>query len=70
MPKVEPITAKPFSSKALRECYAKGAERFGWGEAPSENRGRMRDDNGFLVGWGMGTATVSGADVCRAMRAR
>jgi len=21
---------KPFSSKALRDCYAQGAERFGW----------------------------------------
>ena len=26
----EPATGKPFSSKALRECYAQGAERFGW----------------------------------------
>jgi xanthine dehydrogenase YagR molybdenum-binding subunit len=27
---VEPISGKPFSSKALRECYAQGAQRFGW----------------------------------------
>jgi xanthine dehydrogenase YagR molybdenum-binding subunit len=27
---VEPISGKPFSSKALRQCYAQGAERFGW----------------------------------------
>src|ERR1700688_4949354 len=27
---VEPISGKPFSSKALRACYAQGAERFGW----------------------------------------
>ncbi len=27
---VEPISGKPFSSKALRECYAEGAARFGW----------------------------------------
>ena len=26
----EPATGRPFSSKALRECYAEGAERFGW----------------------------------------
>ena len=31
---VEPISGKPFSSKALRECYAQGAERFGWAERP------------------------------------
>jgi xanthine dehydrogenase YagR molybdenum-binding subunit len=53
---VEPITAKPFSSKALRECYAQGAERFGWSKRPLSPR-MMRDDNGHLVGWGMGTAT-------------
>ena len=27
---VEPITGKPYSSKALRECYAKAATAFGW----------------------------------------
>jgi xanthine dehydrogenase YagR molybdenum-binding subunit len=53
---VEPISGKPFSSKALRECYAQGAERFGWSKRPLAAR-QMRDENGFLVGWGMGTAT-------------
>jgi len=53
---VEPITGRPFSSKALRECYGKGAERFGWWKRPLKPR-QMRDENGFLVGWGMGTAT-------------
>jgi xanthine dehydrogenase YagR molybdenum-binding subunit len=53
---VEPITGKPFSSKALRECYAQGAERFGWAKRPLAAR-QMRDENGFLVGWGVGTAT-------------
>ena len=52
----EPISGKPFSSKALRDCYARGAERFGWASRPREPR-RMRDADGFLVGWGMGTAT-------------
>ncbi|MGF7162771.1 xanthine dehydrogenase YagR molybdenum-binding subunit [Rhodoligotrophos appendicifer] len=51
----EPATGKPFSSKALRECYAEGAKHFGWEGRPLEPR-RMRDENGFLVGWGMGTA--------------
>jgi xanthine dehydrogenase YagR molybdenum-binding subunit len=53
---VEPISGKPFSSKALRECYAKGAERFGWSKRPLQPR-QMRDDAGALVGWGVGTAT-------------
>ena len=52
---VEPITGKPFSSKALRECYAEGAKRFGWSARPLAPR-QMRDEDGMLVGWGMGTA--------------
>src|SRR6202045_2416673 len=53
---VEPISGKPFSSKALRQCYAQGAERFGWSKRPLAPKQR-RDKDGFLVGWGMGTAT-------------
>jgi xanthine dehydrogenase YagR molybdenum-binding subunit len=50
----EPATGKPFSSKALRECYAEGAKRFGWSGRPLAPR--LMRDVGFLVGWGMGTA--------------
>ncbi len=53
---VEPVSGKPFSSKALRACYTEGAERFGWSlrqVAP----GKMRDEAGLLTGWGVGTAT-------------
>jgi xanthine dehydrogenase YagR molybdenum-binding subunit len=53
---VEPISGKPFSSKALRECYRQGAERFGWKRRPLAPR-QMRDRDGLLVGWGVGTAT-------------
>jgi xanthine dehydrogenase YagR molybdenum-binding subunit len=53
---VEPISGKPFSSKALRDCYRQGAERFGWQERPLQPR-QMRDRDGLLVGWGLGTAT-------------
>ncbi|MCB8839342.1 xanthine dehydrogenase family protein molybdopterin-binding subunit [Aurantimonas sp. VKM B-3413] len=52
---VEPISGKPFSSKALRECYEKGAESFGWARRSFEPRS-MRDKDGRLVGWGVGTA--------------
>jgi xanthine dehydrogenase YagR molybdenum-binding subunit len=51
----EPGTGKPYSSKALRECYAQGAKRFGWAGRPLKPR-QMTDANGMLVGWGMGTA--------------
>jgi xanthine dehydrogenase YagR molybdenum-binding subunit len=53
---VEPISGKPFSSKALRDCYQQGAERFGWQRRPLAPR-QMRDPDGLLVGWGVGTAT-------------
>jgi xanthine dehydrogenase YagR molybdenum-binding subunit len=53
---VEPISGKPFSSKALRECYMRGAERFGWQRRPLAPH-QMRDQDGLLVGWGVGTAT-------------
>ncbi len=52
---VEPISGRPFSSKALRDCYAQAAERFGWAGRPVAPR-QMRDEAGFLVGWGVGTA--------------
>ncbi|WP_375408407.1 xanthine dehydrogenase family protein molybdopterin-binding subunit [uncultured Methylobacterium sp.] len=44
---------KPFGSKALRECYAQGAERFGWSARNAEPRS-MREGR-ELVGWGMAT---------------
>jgi xanthine dehydrogenase YagR molybdenum-binding subunit len=47
------IEGKPYSSKALRECYRQGAGRFGWSRRNAEPRA-MRDGND-LVGWGMAT---------------
>src|SRR5258705_337482 len=44
---------RPFSSKALRECYRQGAEAFGWNKRKPEPRS-MRDGSD-LVGWGMAT---------------
>lgn len=44
---------KPFTSKALRECYAQGAERFGWSRRSIDPRS-MRDGR-ELVGWGVAT---------------
>ena len=51
----DPASGKPFSSKALRACYAEGAARFGWEGRPLYP-GLMRNDSGMLVGWGIGTA--------------
>ena len=44
---------RPFSSKALRECFEQGAERFGWSKR-SMAPGSMKDGR-LLVGWGMAT---------------
>lgn len=45
----------PFSTKALRECYAQGAERFGWSKRPPQPRARREGEE--WVGWGMATGT-------------
>lgn len=50
---VDPESGKPFSSKALRECYRVGAEKFGWKDRKMEPRS-MRDGR-LLVGWGTAT---------------
>ncbi len=44
---------KPFSSKALRDCYRQGAERFGWEKRNPEPRSMRRGKT--LIGWGMAT---------------
>jgi xanthine dehydrogenase YagR molybdenum-binding subunit len=51
----DPGDGKPWSSKSLRECYQRGAERFGWARRTSAPRSMM--DDGALVGMGMATAT-------------
>ena len=50
----DPMKDLPWSSKALRECYRQGAERFGWHRrAPGP---RAMRDGIELVGFGMATA--------------
>ncbi len=51
----DPHEDKPFSSKALRQCYRAGAEAFGWADR-SPQPGSMREGDA-LIGWGMATAT-------------
>jgi len=48
-----PADGKPFSTKALRECYQLGAERFGWSQRAPLPRARREGDE--WVGWGMAT---------------
>lgn len=49
----DPETGKPFSSKALRECYRIGSEKFGWSKRTMAPRS-MKDGD-LLVGWGHAT---------------
>ena len=52
---VNPSDGKPWSSKSLKECYARGAERFGWARRKKETRATR--DGRWLIGSGMATAT-------------
>ncbi|MDB5865617.1 MAG: Periplasmic aromatic aldehyde oxidoreductase, molybdenum binding subunit YagR, partial [Betaproteobacteria bacterium] len=52
---IDESTGHPFSSKSLRECYARGAEAFGW--AKRDPKPRSMRDGRWLVGYGMATAT-------------
>ncbi len=51
----DPDEGKPWSSKSLRECYRRGAERFGWSRRRPQPRS-MRNGH-WLIGMGMATAT-------------
>ncbi|QQS40919.1 MAG: xanthine dehydrogenase family protein molybdopterin-binding subunit [Acidobacteriota bacterium] len=51
----DPETGKPFSSKALRECFTAGAKKFGWEKRKFAPRS-MRDGDLF-VGWGTAVGT-------------
>jgi xanthine dehydrogenase YagR molybdenum-binding subunit len=44
---------RPFSSKALRECYRQGAEAFGWDRRNPAPRSQREGSE--LVGWGVAT---------------
>jgi CO/xanthine dehydrogenase Mo-binding subunit len=62
---VHPGSGLPWSSKALRECYVVGAERFGWARRAPEI-GSMRDGN-WLAGYGVaGVTLTSGQARCQA----
>jgi xanthine dehydrogenase YagR molybdenum-binding subunit len=65
---VDPESGRPYSSKALRQCYLEGAKRFGWDQRPKAVRS-MRDGR-LLLGWGMATAIMSTFRFPAAARAR
>ena len=56
----------PFTSKALRECYAQAADAFGWDKRDPAPRS-MRDGR-ELVGWGMASGVWEALQVPIAVR--
>ncbi len=59
---------KPYSSKHLKECYAQGAELFGWSRRNPEPRSTRTSDGRLLVGWGMSTAAYPAKQMPAAAR--
>ena len=51
----DPSNGKPWSSKSLKQCYARGAELFGWSKR--NPKAGMTRDGRYLIGWGMATAS-------------
>lgn len=65
---VDPMSGHPFTSKALRQAYDLGAERFGWQGRPLEPRS-MHDDH-ELTGWGVATGMWDAMFMKASARAR
>ncbi|MEE1924950.1 xanthine dehydrogenase family protein molybdopterin-binding subunit [Pseudomonas sp. 148P] len=59
---------KPYSSKALLECYAQGALRFGWHQRDPRPRSML--DHGELIGWGMAGGVWEALQMKASARAR
>jgi xanthine dehydrogenase YagR molybdenum-binding subunit len=51
---IDPLSGRPFSTRAMRRCLTEGAARFGWEKRTPEPRS-MRDGR-YLVGQGMAGA--------------
>jgi xanthine dehydrogenase YagR molybdenum-binding subunit len=65
---VDPNTGNPWSSHGLRECYERGARRFGW--AGRNPKPRSERDGNWLIGTGMATAGYPVAFFMHTQRAR
>ncbi len=53
---VSPESKKPWSSKHLKECYTKGAEKFGWSRR-NPIPASTKTPDGKWIGYGMASAT-------------
>lgn len=65
---VDPAGDKPWSSNCLRECYAQGAEKFGWSRrSPTPGATRVGD---WLIGQGMAMGSYHASRAKARARAR
>ncbi|MEU3304068.1 xanthine dehydrogenase family protein molybdopterin-binding subunit [Streptomyces sp. NPDC006678] len=64
----DPSTGNPWSSTGLRECFERGAARFGWDRRTAEP-GSRREGN-WLIGTGMATAGYPVTPPANPQRAR
>jgi xanthine dehydrogenase YagR molybdenum-binding subunit len=55
----DPISGKRFSSRRLKECLERGAEKFGWSRR-DPRPGSMRDEDGTPIGWGVAAGAYPG----------
>ncbi|MGW0811796.1 xanthine dehydrogenase family protein molybdopterin-binding subunit [Streptomyces viridiviolaceus] len=65
---VDAMSGFPWSSSGLRECYERGARRFGW--AGRDPRPGTRREGNWLIGTGMATASYPVAPLANPQRAR
>ena len=65
---VDPNSGHPWSSSGLRECFERGARRFGW--AGRNPQPRSERDGHWLIGTGMAAAAYPVAFFMRTQRAR
>ncbi len=63
-----PQNGLPWSSKQLKECYARGANLIGWNKRKIEPRG-IREGR-YFIGYGMATATYPGYRTAASARCR
>ncbi|WPH12062.1 xanthine dehydrogenase family protein molybdopterin-binding subunit [Variovorax paradoxus] len=57
---VDPLSGKPFSSRHLAECLAKGSSAFGWARRTMAPRS-MRAPDGSFIGWGVAVGAYKAA---------
>ena len=63
-----PQNGLPWSSKQLKQCYARGAALIGWNERKIEPR--AQSEGRYLIGYGVATATYPGYRTAASARCR